>query len=59
VPPASLSALIIAQGAIKPTTWTMFLAGSIVAIVLATLLTNIIPRLYPWGSETEGIANSS
>lgn len=43
--------LIIAQGAIKPTTWTMFLVGSIVAIAIAALLTIVIPRLYPWGSD--------
>lgn len=43
--------LIIAQGAIKPTTWMMFLIGSIVAVAIATLLTIVIPRLYPWGVE--------
>lgn len=47
--------LIIAQGAIKPTTWTMFLAGSVVAIVMTALLTAIIPRLYPWGAETQQV----
>ena len=43
--------LIIALGAMQPTTWMLFFAGSIVALVLATLLTVIVPRLYPWGSE--------
>ena len=43
--------LIIALGAMQPTNWTLFFAGSIVALVLATLLTVIVPRLYPWGSE--------
>jgi uncharacterized membrane protein len=43
--------LIIALGAMQPTTWMLFFAGSIAAIVLATLLTILIPRLYPWGSE--------
>jgi uncharacterized membrane protein len=42
--------LIIAQGAIRPTTWMMFLIGSLVAIAIATLLTIVIPRLYPWGA---------
>lgn len=52
--------LIIAQGAIKPTTWTMFLVGSIVAIAIATLLTIVIPRLYPWGPDaSEGAASGS
>jgi fumarate reductase subunit D len=43
--------LIIALGAIRPTTWLLFVAGSIAAVALATILTLIIPRLYPWGSE--------
>ena len=40
--------LIIALGAIQPTTWTLFFAGSLGAIALATLLALGIPRLYPW-----------
>jgi uncharacterized membrane protein len=43
--------LIVALGAIRPTTWSLFLAGSIAAVALATILTVLIPRLYPWGSE--------
>jgi uncharacterized membrane protein len=43
--------LIIALGAMQPTTWTLFFAGSLVAVILATFLTLLIPRLYPWGSE--------
>jgi uncharacterized membrane protein len=43
--------LIIALGTMQPTSWTLFFAGSIAAIALATLLTLVIPRLYPWGSE--------
>ena len=43
--------LIIAQGAIQPTTWTLFLVGSLAAIAIASLLTIVIPRLYPWGAE--------
>ena len=41
--------LIVALGAIKPETWTLFFAGSAIAIALAALLTVYIPRLYPWG----------
>ena len=44
--------LIIALGATQPTTWTLFLAGSFASVALATLLTLVIPRLYPWGSES-------
>jgi len=43
--------LIIALGAIKPTTWEMFIYGSVMAIGLATFFTILIPRIYPWGSE--------
>ena len=43
--------LIIALGSMQPTTWTLFFAGSFAAVALATLLTLVIPRLYPWGFE--------
>ena len=45
--------LIIALGAIKPTTWDMFIYGSLISVVLASFFTMLIPRLYPWGSEIE------
>lgn len=44
--------LIIALGVIKPATWKVFLTGSLVAIGLALIFTIIIPRLYPWGKES-------
>ena len=43
--------LIIALGVIKPTTWDMFIYGSVIAITLALFFTIYIPRLYPWGKE--------
>ena len=43
--------LIIALGSMQPTTWTLFFAGSFAAVARATLLTLVIPRLYPWGFE--------
>lgn len=39
--------LIVALGVIRPDTWTLFLVGSIVAILIAAFLTIYIPRLYP------------
>ncbi|WOJ89083.1 DUF2269 domain-containing protein [Methylocapsa polymorpha] len=45
--------LIIALGAMQPTTWTLFLVGLLVAVALATLLTVAIPRLYPWGADAK------
>jgi len=43
--------LIIALGAIKPDTWEVFLYGTFISIVIATMFTVIVPRMYPWGSE--------
>ncbi len=44
--------LIIALGAIKPTTWEMFVYGSMTAIGLAIFFTILIPRMYPWDNES-------
>lgn len=41
--------LIVALGAIRPMSWTLFIVGTVVAIVIATALTLYIPKLYPWG----------
>lgn len=43
--------LIVALGALKPESWTLFVAGSFMAVVLATALTLWIPRLYARGNE--------
>lgn len=43
--------LIVALGALKPQSWTLFFAGSAVAVAVAAVLTWWIPRLYPWGDE--------
>lgn len=43
--------LIIALGTLQPTDWTLFLVGSALAIALATALTILIPRLYPWRGQ--------
>jgi hypothetical protein len=43
--------LIIALGTVRPTTWALFVIGSLAAIAVATLLTIVVPRLYPWGTE--------
>jgi len=50
--------LIIALGAIKPTTWELFIYGSLFSLVLAALLTVLIPRLYPWTDEIEANAST-
>ncbi|TXI20354.1 MAG: DUF2269 domain-containing protein [Nitrosomonas sp.] len=43
--------LIVTLGALKPNDWELFIAGSIIAIVLALALTIFIPRLYPWSDN--------
>jgi len=43
--------LIVTLGALKPNDWELFIAGSIIAIVLALTLTIFIPRLYPWAAD--------
>ncbi len=40
--------LIVSLGALRPTTWTQFFVGSLIALVIATMLTVFLPRLYPW-----------
>jgi len=40
--------LIVSLGASRPSTWTQFIVGFIVALAVATALTLWIPRLYPW-----------
>lgn len=38
--------LIIAPGALKPGTWTLFFVGVVVAVSVAAILTWLIPRLH-------------
>jgi uncharacterized membrane protein len=46
--------LIVALGAMKPTTWALFIVGSVLAVTVAVTLTVCIPRLYPWGETRVG-----
>jgi hypothetical protein len=40
--------VIVSLGALKPTTWTLLVVGVVVAVAVATALTILVPRLYPW-----------
>lgn len=51
--------LIVALGAIRPTTWLLFTVGAVVALVIASVLTLYVPRLYPWGTTVAAIAGSA
>lgn len=44
--------VIVALGAARPNTWTMFAVGTVLAVLAATILTIVLPRLYP-SSSTE------
>jgi hypothetical protein len=40
--------VIVALGAMRPNTWALFVMGLVLAVVAATVLTLVIPRLYPF-----------
>jgi uncharacterized membrane protein YecN with MAPEG domain len=42
--------VIVALGAMRPNSWTLFAVGTILALVAAAVLTLLIPRLYPSSS---------
>jgi hypothetical protein len=46
--------VIVALGAMRPNTWSLFLAGVTLGVAAAAVLTLVIPRLYPFrlGVET-------
>jgi uncharacterized membrane protein len=44
--------LIIALGVLKPDSWDIFIIGLIASVIIASILTYWIPRLYIWGNET-------
>ena len=39
--------VIVALGAMRPATWRLFLVGVALAVAAATVLTLVVPRLYP------------
>jgi hypothetical protein len=43
--------VIVSLGALRPSDWTQFAIGTVIAITAASLLNYFIPRLYPWGGE--------
>ena len=40
--------VIVSLGVIRPDTWTQAIVGIGVSVLLATALTVLLPRLYPW-----------
>lgn len=43
--------VIVALGAMRPEDWSLFAAGVAAALAVGSLLTAILPRLYPWTPE--------
>jgi hypothetical protein len=43
--------VIVSLGVIRPDTWTQAIVGVGVSVLLATALTVLLPRLYPWTPE--------
>lgn len=43
--------VIVSLGVIRPDTWTQAIVGIGISILLATALTILLPRLYPWKPE--------
>jgi len=40
--------VIVALGAMRPTTWTLFVIGTALALLAAAILTLVVPRLFPF-----------
>ena len=40
--------VIVALGAMRPNTWSLFLVGTALGLVAATVLALVIPRMYPF-----------
>jgi len=46
--------VIVALGAMRPNTWTLFVVGTVVAVAFAIALALAIPRMYPFGLDRAG-----
>ena len=42
---------IAALGVIKPDAWTLFISGTVIAVLIAAVLSLRLPRLYPWSMK--------
>lgn len=43
--------VIVSLGVLRPGDWTQFAVASVLAVLVASVLNYVIPRLYPWGGE--------
>lgn len=51
--------VIVCLGAVRPNTWNVLIAGTVLALLVAAALTAALPRMYPWvprvGREAEDV----
>lgn len=50
--------VIVALGAVRPGDWGVFFASVGAAVAVATALTILLPRLYPWRAQRPAVAPS-
>jgi predicted integral membrane protein DUF2269 len=43
--------VIVALGATRPNTWTLFVVATVLAVGAATILTLVVPRMYPFSVD--------
>ena len=43
--------VIVSLGALRPSHWTQFAVGTLIAVMTASALNFFVPRLYPWTGE--------
>jgi hypothetical protein len=43
--------VIVSLGVLRPSDWTQFAIGIVIAVTAASLLNYFIPRIYPWDGE--------
>ena len=43
--------VIVSLGALRPSHWTQFAVGMLIAVMTACALNFFVPRLYPWTGE--------
>ena len=43
--------VIVSLGALRPSDWMQFVIGVAIAVIAASLLNYIVPRLYPWSGD--------
>jgi hypothetical protein len=49
--------VIVSLGALRPSDWTQFVIGIVLAVTAACLLNYFTPRLYPWSGDAGSVAS--